>query len=216
MKHLCHILTITFSLVYTDITAQEFEPAKEVGAELGFKAMQGKQGVSGNYSFFQSLSGAYFYDLRNGIRTGFTHYNEFEGTLKGYSLPIYYAFRTKSRQNNNEEIIVESFGDLLVGILTYLIPNRIEYNIGPSFGYFQEDPGSAVNNSYKLNNEYYLSADARLRLTFQIWRFNLGGNFGLSYIPSKNFYYVSSDPFANGNGTNWSFDVAAIFSFSFD
>jgi len=215
MKHLYYILTITFSLVYTEITAQEFEPAKEVGAEFGSKAMLGKQGVSGNYSFSKSVSVAYFYDLRNGIRTGFTHYSEFEGVHKGYSLPIYYAFRTKSRQNN-EEIIVESFGDLLVGILTYLIPNRIEYNIGPSFGYFQEDPGSVTNNSYKLNNKYYLSADARLRLTFQIWRFNMGGNFGLSYIPSKNFYYVSSDPFANGNRTNWSFDVAAILSFSFD
>jgi len=32
------------------------------------------------------------------IRTGFTHYSEFEGVHKGYSLPIYYAFRTKSRQ----------------------------------------------------------------------------------------------------------------------
>ncbi len=215
MKHLYIFFGIVF-LTFTEIAAQELEPAKEIGAEIGVKIMLGKQGVEENLSVFQSVSGAYIFDFKHGIRSGFTRYSEFEGTKNGYSIPLYYAYRTKSKLNKNEEIFIDLFSDLIIGIFTSLIPNRMEYNIGPSFGYFSEDLGTATAKSYKLQNKYYVSEDARLRLTFQIWRFNLGGNIGLSYIPSKNFYYVSSDPFANGNRTNWSFDAAAILSFSFD
>lgn len=194
--------------------AHEFEPAKDIGLEFGINGMFGKEGIDGNSSPFLGISGAYFYDLRNGVRVGISKYYDYIGTPYGYLFPMYFAHRSESRRSN-EPIEFETFGDFILQLFTHLIPNRAEFNAGPVFGYFKST-NQPITDGYKLNNPIYLAVNAKFRLTFQIWRINLGGSFGANYIPSKNFYLVSPDPMLNGNRTSWSLEAGAILSFCFD
>lgn len=203
------ILVTTFN-----VKAQEFEPAKDFGSEFGITGMFGKEGIDGNNSAYVGFTGAYFYDLKNGLRVGINRYYNFSGAEYAYTLPIYFAHRTKSSRSN-EPFVFNTFGEFLLQLFTHIIPGRAEFNAGPVIGYFKST-NQTISNGYKLTNPVYLAANAKLRLTFQIWRFNLGGNFGASYIPSKNFYLVSPDPVFNGNRTSWSLEIGAFLSFSFD
>lgn len=203
------ILVTTFN-----VKAQEFEPAKDFGSEFGLTGMFGKEGIDGNNSAYVGFTGAYFYDLKNGLRVGINRYYNFSGAEYAYTLPIYFAHRTKSSRSN-EPFVFDTFGEFLLQLFTHIIPGRAEFNAGPVIGYFKST-NQTISNGYKLTNPVYLAANAKLRLTFQIWRFNLGGSFGASYIPSKNFYLVSPDPVFNGNRTSWSLEIGAFLSFSFD
>lgn len=203
-----------FLVTAFNVKAQEYEPAKDLGSEFGITGMFGKEGIDGNSSPFYGISGAYFYDLRNGVRVGINRYYDYSGAQYGYLLPIYYAHRTSSSRSK-APFEFETFGEFMLELFTHLIPGRAEFNVGPVLGYFKTS-NQTINNGYKLTNQAYLAANAKIRLTFQIWRFNLGGNFGASYIPSKNFYLVSPDPMLNGNRTSWSLEAGAILSFSFD
>ncbi|MEW5846211.1 MAG: hypothetical protein AB1777_08100 [Bacteroidota bacterium] len=209
-----YILSVMLVFLAISIKAQEFEPAKDFGSEFGITGMFGKEGIDGNSSPFWGISGAYFYDLRNGVRVGINRYYNYSGAQYGYLLPIYYAYRTRSSRSN-APFEYETFGEFMLQLFTHLIPGRAEFNVGPVLGYFKTS-NQPITDGYKLNNQAYLAANAKIRLTFQIWRFNLGGNFGASYIPSKNFYLVSPDPMLNGNRTSWSLEVGAILTFSFD
>ncbi|HOK62255.1 hypothetical protein [Tenuifilum sp.] len=203
------ILVTTFN-----VKAQEFEPAKDFGSEFGITGMFGKEGIDGNNSAYVGFTGAYFYDLKNGLRVGINRYYNFSGAEYAYTLPIYFAHRTKSSRSN-EPFVFDTFGEFLLQLFTHIIPGRAEFNAGPVIGYFKST-NQTISNGYKLTNPVYLAANAKLRLTFQIWRFSLGGNFGASYVPSKNFYLVSPDPVFNGNRTSWSLEIGAFLSFSFD
>ncbi|MBC7124882.1 MAG: hypothetical protein H5T24_04575, partial [Bacteroidales bacterium] len=70
-----------------NVKAQEFEPAKDFGSEFGLTGMFGKEGIDGNNSAYVGFTGAYFYDLKNGLRVGINRYYNFSGAEYAYTLP---------------------------------------------------------------------------------------------------------------------------------
>ncbi|HDP75485.1 MAG TPA: hypothetical protein ENN49_06380 [Bacteroidales bacterium] len=168
-----------------NVKAQEFESAKDLGSEFGITGMFGKEGIDGNNSAFVGVTGAYYFDLKNGLRVGINRYHNFSGTKHGYTFPIHYAHRSKSSRSN-EPLVLDTFGEFLLQLFTHLIPGRAKFNAGPVIGYFKST-NQTISNGYKPINPVYLAANAKLRLTFQIWRFNLGGNFGAVTYHQKIF-----------------------------
>lgn len=218
MNHLLRISATSIVLLLNLQTskAQEFEPAKDISLDFGVNVLLSRQGMDATASTYAALSGAYFFNLKNGVRLGYNHYFGYDNSRNGFAFPIYYSYRTKSKVSE-KELVFDTFADFLTSLLGSIIPSRAEFNLGPVLGYIKPEKGGGIyDEEYKLTNSFFMAANAKGRFTFQIKRVNLGICFGLSLIPTKNFYYVSSNPFLNGKKTFWSFDGAFTLGYSFD
>lgn len=219
MKHLLRFFAafiLIFLLNFHTSNAQDFEAAKNISLDYGLNVLLSRQGMDATASSYAALSGAYFFDLKNGIRFGYNHYFGYDNSRNGFAFPVYYGYRTKSKVRE-KELVFDTFADFLTSLLGSIFPSRAEFNIGPVLGYIKPEKSAGIyDEEYKLTNKFFVAANARGRFTFQIKRINLGICFGLSYIPTKNFYYVSSTPFLNGEKTFWSLDGAFTLGYSFD
>ena len=195
--------------------SQKFEPASNVGVDVGFLVFIGKQNAPEMYGFQKSFTTAYFGDLRRGIRSGLIHSSDLDNCNNAFLVPIYYAWRNKPTVNK-EPIVVETFGDFIFGIISAIVPSRVEYNIGPTIGYFQSSNSPVYEDEYRVRRNMLISINAGIRPSFQIWRFNLGFNFNVGYVPTKNFRYYSPNTYENGTTSNWMVNVGGYLTYSFD
>lgn len=188
---------------------QQYEQAYCFGYEIGALGFISKQNAPDMFNQYNSLTIAYFGDLRNGIRTGLDYATELEGTDNSFIIPIYYAYRSQPRL---EKRVVETFSDLLYAVF----PSRFEINVGPSFGYFAKSKKSITDNEFRVQREVLFSINAGIRPSFQIWRFNLGVNLNVGYIPTKNFRYYSTNEYENGLTTKWIVHIGGYLTYAFD
>jgi hypothetical protein len=188
---------------------QQYEQAYCIGYEMGALGFMSKQNAPDMFSQYNSLTFAYFGDLRNGIRTGLDFATELDGAKNSFIIPVYYAYRSQPKV---ERRVVETFSDLLYAIF----PSRFELNVGPCFGYFTKNNNNITNNEFRVRREMLFSINAGLRPSFQIWRFNLGVNLNVGYIPTKNFRYYSSNEYENGLTTNWMVHIGGSLTYSFN
>lgn len=188
---------------------QQYEQAYCFGYEIGALGFISKQNAPDMFSQYNSLTIAYFGDLRNGIRTGLDYTTELEGADNSFIFPIYYAYRSQPRI---EKRVVEKFSDLL-----YIIfPSRFEINVGTNLGYFTKSKNAISDSEFRVRREVLFSINAGLRPSFQIWRFNLGVNLNVGYIPTKNFRYYSINEYENGLTTNWMLHIGGYLTYAFD
>jgi len=195
--------------------SQELEPASNAGVDAGFLVFMGKQNAPEMMGFYKSFTTAYFGDLRNGIRTGLIHSTDLENCNNALLVPIYFARRNKPTINK-EPIIVETFGDFIFGIISAIVPSRVEYNIGPTIGYFQSSKTPLYEDEYRVRRNMLFAINAGVRPSFQIWRFNLGFNLNVGYVPTKNFRYYSPNTYENGTTSNWMVNFGGYLTYSFD
>jgi hypothetical protein len=212
MKKLAFIAFFLFLI--SMVKAQELDFSNAAGIEFGASDLIAKEGAPDNISFHCGVSWAYFFDLKHGIRTGITRYYDTQGADYGIIVPLLFSKRTPSKRDYSND--AETFGGYLFNtFFSGIFPWRAEYTIGPAFGYFKKS--SNINEEeYKLSSEFFFAINGGIRVSAQIWRFNLGGKFEVGYVPTKNFYFISSDPQWNGIKTAWMFHGGLFLSYSFD
>lgn len=210
------VLILSFlALIGFSSNAQQYEPAYSSGVEIGAIAFIGKQNAPDMLGLHKSFTTAYFGDLRSGFRTGLSYSSDFENCNNAFLVPIYFARRNKPTVSK-EPIIIDTFGDLIFGLLSSIIPSRVEYNIGPTIGYIQQNSNPIFDDEYRVRREMFFSINAGVRPSFQIWRLNLGFNFNIGYVPTKNFRYYSTNTFYNGTTSNWMVNMGGFLTYAFD
>lgn len=212
MKRLAFIAFFLFLI--TNVKAQELDFANVAGVEFGVSDLIAKEGAPDNISFGWGISWAYFFDLKHGVRTGITRYYDTQGADYGIIVPILFSKRTPSKRDYSND--AETLGGFIFrSLFSGIFPWRGEYSIGPAFGYFRPS-SNTYEEEYKLSNKFFFAVNGGIRVSAQIWRFNFGGKIDLSYVPTKNFYFVSSDPQWNGIKTAWMVNGGLFLSYSFD
>lgn len=190
----------------------------EVGASVGFGALVIEQHRPSLFIPKTVLSFSYHPDLKHGFRTGLSYSNSVEGCDEIVEIPLYYSYKTKSERNH--EVSISSLSDL-IGLL---LPHRVELNVGPSIGYLKRN--GDYSKAASSNNQYYSDefvADRKISLSFDIYAkpsyaigpVNIYLGFGVGYLFTKNFRYVSDDPILKGNRPGFKINGEVGLSISF-
>lgn len=171
-----------------------------------------------------SAQGAYFFYNNTGIRTGLTFITDMEGTDAFISIPIMFAYRTKTNRDFYLSSNIDSFGDLIFQLILGLIPKQAEYLVGMNIGYIDPDnniglsgynDGTYFEEGYKVNQRFTSSVDAGLRLTYRIYRFGIVLSPSVSYLFTNNFeYYSELDNNSNFN-PDWFMNLTFGLSYRF-
>jgi hypothetical protein len=143
-----------------------------------------------------NIQGAYYLYKHVGIRSGINITKDLSGVDNYVSVPVYFSYRTdlsRGRMFNTE-----SCSDFLFSLILIIFPSNIEFNVGPSMGYFQGFDNYTVTDGYKLNNNFALSLDAGLKAKLYVWRLALVGSVSVGYMPTQNLIYQSTDKEKNG------------------
>ncbi len=174
----------------------------EIGASMGFGAVIIKQQRPSLFIPKSSLSYSYHPDSKHGFRTGISYSNNVEGCDEIFEIPIYYSYKTKSKHDHE----IKSISSIL-DLFGLLFPQRVEFFVGPSLGYIERKDD--YFNATSANNQYYsdefvadrkisLSFDISAKPSYQIGPVNIYFSFGVGYLLTRNFKYVSDNPFLSG------------------
>jgi len=171
-----------------------------------------------------SAQGAFFFYNNMGVRTGLTYITNMEGTDSYTSIPLMFAYRTKTNRDFYLGSNIDSFGDLLFQIILGLIPKQAEYNVGISLGYIEPNnnlslvdygDGYFFEEGYQVNQRFTSSVDAGLRLTYRIYRFGVVLSPSVSYVFTDNFEYYSELGLNSGYTPNWFMNLTFGISYRF-
>jgi hypothetical protein len=173
----------------------------DLGVSTGFSAMVNNQGSPSLFMPKTSINFCYSPDLKNGIRTGISYSNNIEGCNALIEIPVYYSFKTKKETSKGIQD-AESISGLISNIIATFIPRRVEFNVGPSFGFINRYSNyqkvSPVSNSYFSNEfvgdrNFIFSLDVIIRPSYVIGRVNISVGLGAGYLFSKNYIYSSDN-----------------------
>lgn len=154
-----------------------------------------------------------------GGRVGINYFSDDSGNLNVIGLPLLFAWRTRLtdqrefEQRLNDAIettINDSYNNRfsLINTLTSMLSWRLELNAGLTPGFSMGDgyrTVTTVNNNQtafagmRANNKFYLTADAGLRLTLRVWRFNLAFIPQYHYLITDNFRTINNNPQFNNH-----------------
>ncbi|HAN20049.1 MAG: hypothetical protein A2X13_07205 [Bacteroidetes bacterium GWC2_33_15] len=171
-----------------------------------------------------SAQGAYFFYNNTGIRTGLTFITDMEGTDAFITIPIMFAYRTKTNRDFYLGSNIDSFGDLIFQLILGLIPKQAEYHVGMNIGYIDPDnniglsgynDGTYFEEGYKVNQRFTSSVDAGLRLTYRIYRFGIVLSPSVSYMFTNNFEYYSELDNNSSFNPNWFMNLTLGLSYRF-
>ncbi len=179
----------------------------EVGASMGFTAITNNQRNPSLFFQKTTVSFGYHPDLKHGIRTGLSYSNSVEGCDEVFEIPLYYSYKSKSERSHGV-ISASSISEFVFQVIGLLLPHRVELSVGPAIGYIKRN-----NDYFKVNssnNQYYSDefvADRKISLSFDIGAkpsyaigpVNIYFGFGIGYLLTKNFKYVSDNPNLSGN-----------------
>ena len=202
MKHL--LITAALMGVIFTVSAQRFDNENDnyrffydIGIERGL--MIPIDGISLTEGTTFSITGSWFYQPSFGFRSGLTLINGF-GANSSYShwrVPILFAFRTRTFTNDfgdwrsHPDYWSLSFCERLwrgtTNFFLSLLPTRFEINAGTSLGAFSPTDTGVSD----ISRRFASTLDANARLSFQFWRICVNGNFGISYLLTRNVYSVN-------------------------
>jgi hypothetical protein len=172
----------------------------------------------GNVISFQTV---HYLSNKSGYRTGFSIIQNMEGADKQYSIPIYFCYRSAMSRSMTVGSF-NSINDLIILLLSGLIPKNIEFDIGSNFGYITPDnqniyDGKNLEYNFVLNNKFLCSLDAGFRIKYKIWRFGIVLSPTLSYLLTNNYNFISDDKMDKNYGfkPKWFLRATAGISFSF-
>ncbi len=178
----------------------------EIGSSVGFGALVIEQHSPSLFIPKTSVSFGYHPDLKHGLLTGISYSNSVEGCDEVFEIPLFYSYKSKSERNHGV-ISASSFSELIFQIIGQILPHRVEFCVGPTLGYINRN--SDYLKATSSNNQYYSDefiADRKISLSFDIYAkpsyaigpVNIYLGFGVGYLITKNFKFVSDDPFLSG------------------
>lgn len=152
-----------------------------------------------------------------GGRVGIKYLSDDSDNLNVIGIPLQFAWRTKltdqkkfgQRLNDAiETTINDSYNNRfnLINTIASILSWRLELNAGltPGFsigdGYRTEIKVNKNQTAFagmRINNKFYLTADAGLRFTVRVWRFNLAFIPQYHYLITDNFRTISNNPQLN-------------------
>lgn len=155
-----------------------------------------------------SLKTSYYFSKRFGYRLGITSVSDMEGASSLYSAPIYLTIRSTTQRDLSISSHTHSFSDLLLQLFMSIFPKNVELNLGTNLGVATPDNGMGYifwnGNEYlyqfEIDNRFYATADASLRLNYKIWRFGIVLSPTVSYLLTENWAFRSELPNDENNG----------------
>lgn len=195
------IITISLLLISTLATFSQIRNY-EVGASVGFGAIIIKKQRTSLFIPKSTISYSYHPDSRHGFRTGISYSNNVEGCDEIFEIPIYYSYKTKSKHDPE----IKSVSSIL-DLFSFLFPQRVEFFLGPTLGYIKRKDDYLFATS--SNNQYYsdefvadrkisLSIEIAVKPSYQIGPVNIYYSFGVGYLLTRNFKYISDNPLLRG------------------
>lgn len=152
-----------------------------------------------------------------GGRVGIKYLSDDNGNLNVIGLPLQFAWRTKLTDHRKfgqrlndviETAVNDSYNNRfnLFNALASMLSWRLELNAGltPGFATGDDYKTAITDNSHqttfvgmRINHKFYLTADAGLRFTIRVWRFNLAFIPQYHYLITDNFRSISNKPQLN-------------------
>jgi hypothetical protein len=205
----------------------------DIGVEGGWFSSMNNVSLSSERTF--TVTGSYFFNHRFGFRSGVSFINGLAGGADYWRIPLLFAFRTRTvigeyfdpRPHSPFYTPPEEMRSNLGVFILSLLPTRFELNAGMSFGgispfntktYWSSDGHNFVHSeTIDISRRFAASLDANARVSFQFWRICVNGNFGISYLLTRNIRHYTINPNTGDNRTNpsWFGNVGVGVSFRF-
>jgi hypothetical protein len=192
----------------------------DVALERGLFIPLSRQGLSAAST--TTLHGSYFLNDKFGFRSGISYIGQTNAHEMYWRIPLLFAFRTGSIVRHDTKIEdYETFKEYLIDLLLNAIPKQFEFNAGFSPGYMKPDRSyyspehPLPDETITLRRRFAFSTDANMRIIFQIKRFGLYFNLGLSYLWTQNYIHSVYKPYFDEFRPAWFANLGFGLSFRF-
>lgn len=206
------LIIFVFLLVSSNSEAQKnFDNYyfRDISLDFGiYPSLSGSRTVPILSGQILSLKTSHYFSKRFGYRLGITSVSDMEGASSLYSVPIYLTIRSTTHRNLAISSHTKNFSNLLLQLFMSIFPRNVEVNLGPNLGVATPDGGQGyiIRNGheylyqFEIDNRFYATADASLRLNYKIWRFGIVLSPTVSYLLTDNWAFRSELPNDENNG----------------
>ncbi len=206
------LFVLTFLLITSNSEAQNnFDNYyfRDISLDFGiYPSLSGSRTAPILSGQILSVKTSHYFSKRFGYRLGITKVNDMEGISSLYSVPVYLTIRSTTHRDLSISSQTHSFSDLLLQLFMSIFPKNVELNLGTNLGVATSDNGMGyiIRNGqeylyqFEIDNRFYATADAGLRLNYRIWRFAIVLSPTVSYLLTDNWAFRSELPYDDNNG----------------